>query len=44
MNNVIEQLEEWLKDKIYCEFGDECVIAYQDTLNKLRELKESDKD
>ena len=38
LNNVLNELEEWLKER-----SGDISFAYKHTLNKLKELKESDK-
>lgn len=37
--HIIDELEKWLKYEIYCNFDEKHTIAYQDSLNKLQELK-----
>ena len=48
LNNIINELEEWLKKEIFDLNGDydyESVISgYENVLNKLKELKGSDKE
>ena len=40
LNNIIDELERFLKYEIYCDFNKEMTKGYQDTLDKLKELKE----
>lgn len=39
LNNIINELEKWLNYEIYCDFNKEMTKGYQDTLDKLKELK-----
>lgn len=39
LNNIINELEKWLEYEIYCDFSNEMTKAYQDSLDKLKELK-----
>lgn len=39
LKHIIDELEKWLKYEIYCDFDEKHTMAYQDSLNKLRELK-----
>lgn len=38
--DIINELERFLKYEIYCDFNKEMTKSYQDTLDKLKELKE----
>ena len=40
LNNIIDELERFLNYEIYCDFNKEMTKGYQDTLDKLKELKE----
>lgn len=40
--HIIDELEKWLNYEIYCNFNEQHTIAFQDTLNKLQELKGSE--
>lgn len=40
LNNIINELEKWLEYEIYCDFSNEMTKAYQDSLDKLKELRD----
>ena len=42
-DNIINELEKWLEYEIYCDFSNEMTKAYQDSLVKLKELKNGEK-
>lgn len=42
LNNIISELERFLNYEIYCDFNKKMTKGYQDTLDKLKELKEKE--
>lgn len=42
-DNIINELEKWLEYEIYCDFSNEMTKAYQDSLDKIKELENDNK-